>query len=460
MPRQRITQRSLRPFAALAATCALVGAVALPASPAVAAAAPARPAGLDVSAWQSAGPANTCAPTGINWARVAGTGRRFVMIRATRTKTGVIARDACFARNWAGARGSGLYRGAYHYAIPSLKAGSAVRDARVFVSVTGPMQGAGDLPPVLDLEVTGGLNPVQLKAWAANWLRTVRALTGRQPMIYTSPGFWRHSMANTTAFRAFPLWIAHWGTPTPSIPGGWPTWTMQQYSASGRVVGISGDVDLNVFQGSAAALYAFAHPGTAPSTSTSGTVAYRGSPWQIAGVLRTARKAIVPNASVTLYRQSTARAWTRIATTRTNASGSYRFALRPTTAATYRVRYNGGVALAASWSAVRQHTIRNRTATRVTAAASAATIKKGTAVRLAGKLTETRGTPLVNKSVVVYQRVGSGPWRAAQAMRTSARSGWYAVTVHPSRATTFKVVFAGSISTLPSTSTARTVAVR
>src|SRR4051794_39335098 len=191
MPRStsRRPARALALVPVVAAAAAVVAGLVAPAASAATTAGPTRPLGVDVSRWQSAGPGETCAPTGIAWPTVATTTRSFVLIRATRTKDGATTTDACFARNWSGAEANGLYRGAYHYAIPSAKAGSAVRDAQTFVAVTGRMQDAGDLPPVLDLEVTGGLAPAKLQAWATSWLTTVRSLTGRQPMIYTYPTF-------------------------------------------------------------------------------------------------------------------------------------------------------------------------------------------------------------------------------------------------------------------------------
>jgi GH25 family lysozyme M1 (1,4-beta-N-acetylmuramidase) len=430
-----------------------------PPQTAAAATAPTRPRGIDVSRWQSPGPDNTCAVAGINWDRVQATTRSFVMIRATRTHSGVTEADACFARNWAGATSRGLYRGAYHYAIPSARAGSAARDARAFVAVAGRMQGAGDLPPVLDLETTGGLKPSQLVAWTATWLATVRSLTGRQPMIYTYPSFWRSAMADSRAFHAYPLWIANW-TRTPSVPGGWPTWTIHQYSASGRVAGISGDVDLDVFNGTAADLHAFAHPGTHPTTRTTGRAAYRGSPWRISGHLVSERKVPVARAVVKLYRSVGPHGtWKRVASTRTTTTGYYRFVLHPRAAARYKVRYSGSRSMAASWSAVRAHSIRERSSTRVTAALSTARARRGSAVRVTGTLARRSSLRLPARRVTLYQRVGSGRWAAVRSVRTSA-SARYAFTVRPTRGTTYRVRFSGSLANRPSVSLPRTVSVR
>jgi len=53
------------------------------------------------------------------------------------------------------------------------------------------MGGPGSLPPVLDLEEAGNLNPTQLTLWTHTWLDWARHLTGRTPIVYTSKYFWR-----------------------------------------------------------------------------------------------------------------------------------------------------------------------------------------------------------------------------------------------------------------------------
>jgi GH25 family lysozyme M1 (1,4-beta-N-acetylmuramidase) len=460
MPRPSASIRHALPLAGAALLTALLAPLLQPLQPAAAASAPSRPVGIDVSRWQSAGPDDSCAVRGIDWTRVRTTSRSFVFIRATRTHSGVTERDACFTGNWTGAEAHGVYRGAYHYAIPSAKAGSAVRDARTFVAVTGRMQDAGDLPPVLDLETSGGLKPVQLSAWAATWLSTVRTLTGRQPMIYTYPSFWRTAMADSQAFHAYPLWIANW-TRTPSVPGGWPTWTVHQYSASGRVAGISGDVDLDVFNGTADQLHAFAHPGTHPTAGTSGRTAFRGSPWRISGHLVTDRGAAIPRATVRLYRSVAGGPWRLIATTKTSGTTAYyRFVLRPRAAASYKVRYSGGTTFAPSWSNVRSHAIRQRSTTTLTVATSATRVRRGAFVRVRGTLLRTVShARLPGKTVTLDQRVGRGRWTAVRSVRTSA-TGRYAFGVRPTRGTAYRVRFAGSLANLPSVSAQRTVRLR
>jgi len=198
--------------------------------------------GPDVSGWQHTG-------GNIDWAAVAASGVSFTFVKATEGLNGgtIPYTNPNFARDFAGAGNNGLYRGAYHFARPALPLSTAVDQARHFVSVTGAMNNALDLPPVLDLEVTGDLAPTDLIAWTTTWLTAVQNLTGRQPMIYSGPSFWYSAMANTTALNTYPLWIARWNNnPDPlPLPGGWTAWSFWQYTSTGAIPGIVGNVDIS-----------------------------------------------------------------------------------------------------------------------------------------------------------------------------------------------------------------------
>jgi GH25 family lysozyme M1 (1,4-beta-N-acetylmuramidase) len=218
--------------------------------------------GIDTSKWQHPGGAP------IDWNAVRGAGVSFVINKATEGSSLV---DPWFSIDHAGAGAAGLYRSAYHYARPTLPVGNAAADARFFVSVAGILGGTHDLPPVLDLEASGGLGPADLAAWTATWLNTVQSLTGRRPIIYTGYNFWHTYMANTSQFASSPLWYARYNTDTEPGPlfGGWSAWTIWQWSDSGQIAGIPGGaaVDLDKFGGSYAQLAALAGTGRpAPET--------------------------------------------------------------------------------------------------------------------------------------------------------------------------------------------------
>ncbi|MDQ4108083.1 MAG: glycoside hydrolase family 25 protein [Actinomycetota bacterium] len=191
--------------------------------------------GIDVSEYQGR----------IDWRSVASTPTRFVIIRAT---MGNRYRDRWYAENLSGATANDLIVGAYHFAKPGFAPWDARAEADHFLDVA--RVAPGDLVPVLDIEETGGLSRRRLRVWTRTWLDRVRMRTGVRAMIYTGSHFWRGSMRNTSWFAELghPLWVAHWYVRTPDVPGGrWAGagYTVWQWSATGRIEGIKGDVDRN-----------------------------------------------------------------------------------------------------------------------------------------------------------------------------------------------------------------------
>ena len=192
--------------------------------------------GIDVSGHQDR----------IDWARVKADGISFAYIKATE---GVGFVDPKFGAFAAGAEAAGIPHGFYHFARPDTHSGTtaqtAVRDAQseadAFLAVAFPQQ--GQLLPVLDLEI-GGLRPRLLVQWAKAWLERVTKRAKVRPILYTNPAFWSQ-MGNTTQLGSYRLWIASYGLPAPRLPSGWKSYTIWQYTSSGRVPGIPGRVDLD-----------------------------------------------------------------------------------------------------------------------------------------------------------------------------------------------------------------------
>ncbi|HYP44266.1 MAG TPA: glycoside hydrolase family 25 protein [Propionibacteriaceae bacterium] len=313
-----------------AATLSTVTAVALASSSAVAVA---DVRGPDVSGHQH--------PYGaaIRWSSAAAGGAKFAFVKATE---GTGYTNRYFTRDFAAVRSEGMVRGAYHFARPTASTAGAVAQARHFVAVAGKMRGASDLPPVLDLERNDGLKPAALIRWTAAYLKEVKRLTGRTPIIYTYPAFWRTSMANTTAFAKHPLWIATWGR-RPLLVGGWKTYAFWQYTDKARLSGISTPVDMNIFNGTRAQLKSFARgSGYAPkktfvprmTAKLSKTTTRPGSRVTLRG---TTYRAV---AGETVYRQGYwSGKWHNWDKTKVSSKGAYSFSIRPTKKATntYRV---------------------------------------------------------------------------------------------------------------------------
>lgn len=198
--------------------------------------------GIDVSYHQGS----------INWQQVAASGKRFAFVRAT---AGTLTADSAYATNVPGARAAGLAVGSYHFANPDGATNDAANEAAWFLRTASIA--SGDLIPVLDLEVTNGLDAAAITTWAQTWLSRVLAATGLRPIIYTNANFWQTSMADTDWFarNGYPvLFIAHWTVASePTLPAGsWGGngWTFWQHTSKGSLPGITGDVDLDRFRGS------------------------------------------------------------------------------------------------------------------------------------------------------------------------------------------------------------------
>ena len=179
----------------------------------------------------------------IDWASVKQSGREFAIMKASEGDGYV---DPTFAQNRAGARAHGIAPGAYHFFHADL---DPIAQAEHFLQVAGA-PGAGDLPLVADVETSNGQTAAVISKNVLAFLGHLQQKTGQTPMIYTSPSFFNGNMGNPQGFDAYLLWVAHWKVNCPNVPGTWKSWAFWQYTDSGNVPGIGGNVDLDRFNGS------------------------------------------------------------------------------------------------------------------------------------------------------------------------------------------------------------------
>jgi len=205
-------------------------------------------AGIDVSYYQN----------DISWKRVRRAGMRYAFIR---TSDGLDNPDDRFAKNWAGAKRAGLLRGAYQYFRADQDA-----TAQADLLINTLAKDRGELPPVIDIENAGGKSPEELAVRVQTWIARVRDKLGVEPILYTGPEFWRDK-ANNADLSAQPLWIAHYTRGCPTIPTPWTKWTFWQHTDNGRVPGIEGAVDLDLFAGTYQDLQDFARRAVRKSAS-------------------------------------------------------------------------------------------------------------------------------------------------------------------------------------------------
>ena len=162
----------------------------------------------------------------------------FVFIKATEGKDHL---DENFNDNFYQAREYGMLRGAYHYFKPGVP---AELQAAYFLKQVHLED--GDLPPVLDIEESGGLSIDQLQHAALVWLRMVEKRYRTTPILYTNYKF-KEKYLSTDDFSAYPYWIAHYYVRNLTYSGTWKFW---QHTDCGKVEGIKGKVDLNIYNGS------------------------------------------------------------------------------------------------------------------------------------------------------------------------------------------------------------------
>ena len=199
--------------------------------------------GLDVSHWQG----------NIDWNAVYNDGQVYSWAKASE---GMTYEDPQFMANMTNGVNAGVVMGAYHFARPDNNLAS--EDAANFLNVAGAYIGNGFLPPVLDLEnpyssgqaivLSDLLTSEELTNWVSDWMLEVETSTGVAPIIYVNGNYANYL---NSSINNYGLWMANPNesqTPPTNI-GVWNDWKFKQYSWWGNVSGITGDVDLNIFNG-------------------------------------------------------------------------------------------------------------------------------------------------------------------------------------------------------------------
>lgn len=194
--------------------------------------------GTDVSKYQNS----------VNWTEARKSGISFAFIKATEGGDRV---DDKFHEHWRGARAAGVPRAAYHFYYFCRP---AAEQAAWFIRNVPKERGT--LPPVLDMEWNPQSPSCKLRPPAETvrsemriFLTMVEKHYGKKPIIYTSVDFFDDN--GLSGFRGYPYWLRSVaGHPTEKY-GSHP-FTFWQYTGTGIVPGISGDSDINVFNGTEA----------------------------------------------------------------------------------------------------------------------------------------------------------------------------------------------------------------
>ena len=166
----------------------------------------------------------------------------FVYIKATE---GTTVRNRYFATDYQQAHKHGIKVGAYHFFSLS---SSAADQAHYFLRHV--IMRPGDFPPVLDVEPSeaqirkiGG--DEELMKRVRLWLQIVEQRTGKRPILYVSQSFVRNHMKDAQDIKQnYNVWIARYSQYRPDVK-----LLFWQLCPDGKVDGITGPVDINVFNG-------------------------------------------------------------------------------------------------------------------------------------------------------------------------------------------------------------------
>ena len=196
--------------------------------------------GLDVSKYQGR----------VDWGKVKADGYRFAIARVS---DGVKHLDEMFALNYQGIREAGIIRGVYQF----IRFDVSIQAQANLVLSSLDNWAAGDLPPTIDVETApAGMGALEIVEKIEEWMHYVGPCVGRQPMIYTGPGFW-NSRVKSARFADCPLWVADYSHVPAMKVTGWEKPVIHQYSDQGVDAGIPAKVDLNFWLGDEASLRAF-----------------------------------------------------------------------------------------------------------------------------------------------------------------------------------------------------------
>jgi lysozyme len=184
----------------------------------------------------------------VDWRAVRQAGISFAYLKTTE---GGDHTDPKFAEYWRQAAAAGVYRGAYHFMYWCRPA-----DEQALYFMVNVPNDPDALPPVLDLEwnhasktCPGQHSDAKVLPMIGTLLDAMEARTGKRPIIYTDITFYRDVLQGS-AFAGYPFWLRSTAAlPQKAYPG--QSLVFWQFTSTGRVPGIDGNVDRNAFNGSA-----------------------------------------------------------------------------------------------------------------------------------------------------------------------------------------------------------------
>ena len=189
--------------------------------------------GIDVSKWNGT----------IDWKAVKNSGVSYVIIRCgyRGSSQGSLIEDPKFASNIKGATDAGLKVGVYFF-TQAVNAVEAVEEASMVLELVKNYKIS--YPIFLDVESSGGradrIDKQTRTEVCKAFCQTIQN-AGYTAGIYANKN-WLTTKIDASALSAYKIWLAQYAA-QPTYTGRYDLW---QYTSTGRVSGISGNVDLNL----------------------------------------------------------------------------------------------------------------------------------------------------------------------------------------------------------------------
>lgn len=189
--------------------------------------------GIDVSKWNGS----------IDWNAVKNSGINYVIIRCgyRGSSAGSLIEDPKFTANIKGATAAGLKVGVYFF-TQAVDEREAVEEASMVLSQIKNYKIS--YPVFLDVESSGGradsIDKATRTAVCKAFCQTIKN-AGYNAGIYANKTWW-DTKINASELSAYKIWLAQYAS-APTYTGRYDLW---QYRSTGKVSGISGNVDMNL----------------------------------------------------------------------------------------------------------------------------------------------------------------------------------------------------------------------
>lgn len=149
--------------------------------------------------------------------------------------------DAMYERNIQLAHRYGLKVGSYHFYRPKTE-----QQKQLYNFMTQCRPGEQDLLPMIDIETTGGMSTDEFCDSLFKFLDLVEKAYRQKPLLYTFTNFYNRHLSGR--INDYKLMIAQYTKRDPVLNDD-RDFTMWQYTAKGRIVGVNGYIDKSRFMG-------------------------------------------------------------------------------------------------------------------------------------------------------------------------------------------------------------------